>query len=59
MDLLTWAIIALVVAVIAGALGFSGVARGAATISRLLFGVFLVIALILFVMVVLGVGIAT
>jgi uncharacterized membrane protein YtjA (UPF0391 family) len=46
MDLLTWAIIALVVAVIAGALGFSGVARGAATIARLLFGVFLVIALI-------------
>lgn len=57
MDLLTWAILALVVAVIAGALGFTGVARGAATIARLLFGVFLVIAVILFVMVILGIGI--
>ncbi|MEZ4615976.1 MAG: DUF1328 domain-containing protein [Caldilineaceae bacterium] len=34
MDILGWAIVALVVAVIAGALGFTGVARGAATISR-------------------------
>ncbi|WP_121971619.1 DUF1328 family protein [Leptolyngbya sp. BC1307] len=53
MDLLTWAIIAVVIAVIAGALGFSGVARGAATIARFIFGIFLVVALILFVMTVL------
>lgn len=57
MDLLTWAIIAVVVAVIAGALGFSGVARGAATIAKVLFGIFLVIALILFLFAVLGAGI--
>ncbi len=57
MDLLTWAIVALVIAVIAGALGFSGVAQGAATISRILFGVFLIVALILFVMVILGIGV--
>ncbi|WP_035986572.1 DUF1328 domain-containing protein [Leptolyngbya sp. KIOST-1] len=59
MDLLTWATIALVIAVIAGVLGFSGIARGAAKISRILFGSFLLIALILFVMVVLGVGLVT
>jgi uncharacterized membrane protein YtjA (UPF0391 family) len=56
MDLLWWAVIALVVALIAGGLGFSGVARGAATIARILFGIFIVIAVILFIMVVLGIG---
>lgn len=55
MDLLTWAIIALIVSVIAGAMGFTDVARGAATIARILFGIFLVIALILFVLVILGI----
>lgn len=59
MSLLWWAVIALVVALVAGALGFTGVARGAATVARILFGIFLVIALILFVMVVLGIGILT
>jgi uncharacterized membrane protein YtjA (UPF0391 family) len=56
MDLLTWAIIALVVAVIAGALGFTGVSRGAATIAKVLFGIFLVIALILFILILTGVS---
>ncbi len=59
MDLLWWAIIALVVAVIAGALGFSGVARGAGTIAKILFGIFLVIAVLLFIFVVLGIGAIT
>lgn len=58
MELITWAIIALVVAIIAGALGFTNVAAGAATIAKVLFGIFLIIALILFVMVLLGVGVA-
>lgn len=59
MDLLWWAIIALVIALIAGALGFTGVARGAATISRILFGIFLVIAVVLFIMILLGIGAVT
>jgi uncharacterized membrane protein YtjA (UPF0391 family) len=59
MDILTWAIIALVVAVIAGALGFTGVSRGAATIAKVLFGIFLVIALILFILLLTGVSIFT
>ena len=56
MDLLTLAIAAFVVSIIAGALGFSGVARGAATAARIFFGIFLVIALILLVLALLGVG---
>jgi uncharacterized membrane protein YtjA (UPF0391 family) len=56
MDLLTWAIIAVVVSLIAGGLGFSGVAAGAATIAKVLFGIFLFIAIVLFIFVVLGIG---
>lgn len=47
--MLTWAIIAFVVALIAGALGFSGVAAAASTVAKLLFGLFLLIAIALFV----------
>jgi uncharacterized membrane protein YtjA (UPF0391 family) len=47
--MLTWAIIALVIAIVAGALGFSGVAAAAGTVAKLLFGIFLVIAILLFV----------
>jgi uncharacterized membrane protein YtjA (UPF0391 family) len=56
MDLLEWAIIAFVVSLIAGALGFTGVARGAGSVAKILFGAFLVIALVLFVLFVLGVS---
>ncbi len=48
--MLTWALIFLIVALVAGALGFTGVAAGAAVISRVLFGVFLVVFLVLFLM---------
>jgi uncharacterized membrane protein YtjA (UPF0391 family) len=44
--MLKWALIFLVIALVAGALGFTGVARGAATISKILFGVFLVLFII-------------
>jgi uncharacterized membrane protein YtjA (UPF0391 family) len=56
-DLLQWAIIAFVIAIAAGALGFSGVARGASTIAKWLFGIFLVIAVIFGLLVVLGLNI--
>jgi uncharacterized membrane protein YtjA (UPF0391 family) len=55
MSLLGWAIVALVVSLIAGGLGFTGVARGAASIAKILFGLFLVIAVILFILVILGI----
>jgi uncharacterized membrane protein YtjA (UPF0391 family) len=56
--MLTWAIIFAVIAIIAGGLGFSGVAAGAATIAKVLFGIFLIIAAILFVMILFGAGAA-
>lgn len=58
MDLLWWAIIALVISVIAGAMGFSGIGAGAATISKVLFGIFLVIFFILLAIALLGVAAA-
>jgi uncharacterized membrane protein YtjA (UPF0391 family) len=45
--MLKWALIFLVISLIAGALGFSGVARGAATIAKILFGIFLAIFIVL------------
>ncbi|MCA9972755.1 MAG: DUF1328 domain-containing protein [Anaerolineales bacterium] len=53
--MLGWAIVALVISLIAGALGFSGVARGAASVAKLLFGLFLIIAVILFILLIAGV----
>jgi uncharacterized membrane protein YtjA (UPF0391 family) len=58
MTLLWWAVIAFVIALVAGALGFTGVARGAANVGKVLFGIFLVIAILLIILVVLGVGAA-
>lgn len=57
MDLLQWALIFFVVSLIAGAFGLTGVASGAATLARVFFGLFLVIALVLFVLALLGVSI--
>ena len=59
MSLLFWAIVALVVAMIAGGLGFTGVAKGAATVSYVLFGIFLFIAIALFILFVVGVDALT
>lgn len=50
--MLKWAIIFLVVSLIAGALGLTPIARGAATISKVLFG----IAIVLFVLFILFVA---
>ena len=58
MDLLMFAIIALVVSLIAGGLGFTNIAGAAAVASRIAFGIFLLIALVLFVLVLLGIGAA-
>jgi uncharacterized membrane protein YtjA (UPF0391 family) len=48
--MLKWALIFLVISLIAGALGFTGVARGAGTIAKILFGIFLAIFLVLLLM---------
>ncbi len=59
MDLLTWAIVAFIISVIAGSLGFTGVAGKARTVAKWLFGIFLLIAALLLLLLVLGVGIVT
>jgi uncharacterized membrane protein YtjA (UPF0391 family) len=48
--LLTWALIFLVVALVAGALGFTNVAAGAANIGRVLFGIFLAVFVVLLIL---------
>jgi uncharacterized membrane protein YtjA (UPF0391 family) len=45
--MLKWALIFLVVSLVAGALGFTGVASGARTIAKVLFGLFLLAFLLL------------
>jgi uncharacterized membrane protein YtjA (UPF0391 family) len=51
-----WAIIFLVISLVTGWLGFSGVSQGAATISKVLFGIALLIFLIILIFgVILGV----
>jgi len=56
MGLLSWAVITLLISLVAGSLGFTGVAQGAAQLSKVFFGVFLAIAILLFVLVALGIG---
>ncbi len=51
--MLRWAIIFLVISLIAGALGFSGIAAGAKRIAMILFGIFLAIAVVLVIVAVL------
>ena len=59
MDLLGWALIAFVIALIAGAFGFTGVAAGAASVGRVLFGLFLIVAVVFLVLALLGVRLLT
>lgn len=57
MDLLQWALIAFIVAIVAGLFGFTGVAQGTASVGRVLFGLFLLIAVVFLVLALLGVSI--
>lgn len=50
MTLLKWALICLLISLVAGALGFTGVARGAAQLSKILFFIFLVIFLVILIL---------
>lgn len=53
--MLKWALIFLVVSLVAGALGFTGVASGAKTIAKVLFGIFLLI-FVIFILLAWGAG---
>ena len=48
--MLKWALIFLVISFIAGGLGFTGVASGAAWVAKLLFGLFLVLFVIFLIL---------
>lgn len=50
MQLLSFAVLFLVVALVAGLLGFSGVAHASSGIARILFGVFIVLFILALVM---------
>ena len=50
MSLLKWALIFLVISLVAALFGFGGIAAGAADIARFLFFVFLAICVLLFVL---------
>jgi uncharacterized membrane protein YtjA (UPF0391 family) len=54
--MLKYAIVFAIISLIAGALGFGGVAAGAAGIAKVLFGLFLVLAVVFLVLAALGVG---
>jgi uncharacterized membrane protein YtjA (UPF0391 family) len=57
--MLKWALIFLVISLIAGALGFTGIARGAATIAKVLFGIFLILFVIFLILGLTVVNVAT
>lgn len=57
--MLKWALIFAVVSLIAGALGFSGIAAGAAAAAQLLFFVFLVLCLLVLALFFLGLDLFT
>ena len=54
--MLKYAIIFAVISLVAGLLGFGGIAAGAAGIAKLLFGLCLVLAVLFVVLAALGVG---
>ena len=49
MKLLRWALIAFVISLIAGGLGFTGIASGARSLAKILFGIFLAIAVVILI----------
>jgi uncharacterized membrane protein YtjA (UPF0391 family) len=49
MGLLKWALIALVISLIAGAFGYTGLARGAAQVAKVLFFVFLIVFVVILI----------
>ena len=56
MTIFWWAVAALVISIVAGATGFGGVAGNSATVAKTLFGVFLAVFLVLFALIVFGLG---
>jgi uncharacterized membrane protein YtjA (UPF0391 family) len=54
MGLLKWALIALVISLLAGAFGYTNLARGVASVAKLLFFIFLVLFIVILILAILG-----
>jgi uncharacterized membrane protein YtjA (UPF0391 family) len=54
--MLKWALIFFLISLVAGMLGFTGIARSAAGIAKILFALFLVLAAIFIILVLAGVS---
>ena len=54
--MLKWALIFFLISIVAGALGFTGVAAGAQDIARILFYIFIVVTVIFLVLALTGVS---
>lgn len=50
MTLLKWALICLLISLVAGAFGYTGLARGAAQLSKILFFIFLVLFIVILIL---------
>lgn len=50
MSVLKWALICLLISLVAGAFGYTGIARGAAQISKILFFIFLVLFIVILIL---------
>jgi uncharacterized membrane protein YtjA (UPF0391 family) len=50
MGLLKWALICLLISLLAGAFGYTGLARGAAQLSKILFVIFLVLFVVILIL---------
>ncbi len=48
--MLKWALICLVISIVAGALGFRGVSSAAGSAAKVLFGIFLILAIVFLIM---------
>lgn len=57
--MLTFALVAFVISVIAGALGFTGVAKAGSAVAKVVFGVFLAVAVLLLALFALGIKLIT
>jgi uncharacterized membrane protein YtjA (UPF0391 family) len=47
---LKWALICLLISLVAGAFGYTGIARGAAQISKILFFIFLILCIVILIL---------
>lgn len=54
--MLSFAIGALLISLVAGALGFTGIAKGAAAVAKVVFGIFLAVAVLLFILIAMGIS---